>query len=86
MISENATAAEGGQWTLSKIDIRAPVKPNAWPVARLSLVHPKRGPVTDIGTAPGAFDAAFNALARITGSRRSSGPTKCDRSPPPRRL
>jgi hypothetical protein len=34
-------------------------------VARLELIHPERGRVTDIGNAPGAFDAAFNAAANI---------------------
>lgn len=67
MIAGDATAAETEQWTLSRIDIRSSVERDAWPVARLSLHHPRRGPVTDIGTAPGAFDAAFNALAHITG-------------------
>ena len=52
-------------WTVTKIDIRSPVMPSAWPVARLELSHPKRGRVTDIGTAPGAFDAAFVAAGQI---------------------
>ncbi len=40
---------------------------NAWPVARLELDHPVRGRVTDIGKAPGAFDAAFIAAGHILG-------------------
>ena len=52
-------------WQLHRIDIRSPVAANAWPVARLELIHPERGRVTDIGKAPGAFDAAFNAAANI---------------------
>lgn len=52
-------------WELHRIDIRSPVAANAWPVARLELIHPVRGRVTDIGKAPGAFDAAFNAAANI---------------------
>jgi len=52
-------------WELHRIDIRSPVATNAWPVARLELIHPERGRVTDIGKAPGAFDAAFNAAANI---------------------
>ena len=54
-------------WILSKIDIRSPVMPSAWPVARLELYHPTRGRVTDIGTAPRAFDAAFAAASQIIG-------------------
>ncbi|MES2136933.1 MAG: alpha-isopropylmalate synthase regulatory domain-containing protein [Pseudomonadota bacterium] len=40
---------------------------NAWPVARLELEHPTRGRVTDVGTAPGAFDATFIATGHIVG-------------------
>lgn len=54
-------------WHLRRIDIRSPVLKDAWPVARLELEHPERGRVSDIGTAPGAFDAAFVAAARIVG-------------------
>lgn len=55
------------QWRLRRIDIRSPVLKDAWPVARLELDHPTRGRVTDIGTAPGAFDAAFVAASHIVG-------------------
>ena len=54
-------------WQLRRIDIRSPVLKNAWPVARLELEHPTRGRVTDIGSAPGAFDAAFVAASHIVG-------------------
>jgi 2-isopropylmalate synthase len=57
------------QWKLRRIDIRSPVKDGAWPVARIELEHPERGRVTDIGTAPGAFDAAFVAAGQIVGVR-----------------
>ena len=33
-------------WKLSKVDIRAPVSANAWPVARVELEHGERGRVT----------------------------------------
>jgi len=56
-------------WSLRRIDIRSPVLKNAWPVARLELEHPTRGRVTDIGSAPGAFDAAFVAASHIVGVR-----------------
>jgi len=56
-------------WQLRRIDIRSPVKTGAWPVARIELEHPERGRVTDIGTAPGAFDAAFVAASQIVGFR-----------------
>lgn len=59
--------ADDCSWTLSKIDLRSPVMANAWPVARLELIHPVRGRVTDIGKAPGAFDAAFIAAGHILG-------------------
>lgn len=54
-------------WHLRRIDIRSPVLKDAWPVARLELEHPTRGRVTDIGSAPGAFDAAFVAASHIVG-------------------
>jgi 2-isopropylmalate synthase len=54
-------------WTLRRIDIRSPVLKDAWPVARLELDHPARGRVTDIGSAPGAFDAVFVAASHIVG-------------------
>ena len=54
-------------WHLRRIDIRSPVLKGAWPVARIELEHPERGRVTDIGTAPGAFDAAFVAAKQIVG-------------------
>ena len=54
-------------WTLRRIDIRSPVLKDAWPVARIELEHPARGRVTDIGSAPGAFDAAFVAASHIVG-------------------
>ncbi len=56
-------------WRLRRIDIRSPVLKDAWPVARLELEHPERGRVTDIGSAPGAFDAAFVAASHIVGVR-----------------
>ena len=56
-------------WSLRRIDIRSPVVKDAWPVARIELEHPERGRVTDIGTAPGAFDAAFVAASQIVGVR-----------------
>jgi hypothetical protein len=54
-------------WALSRIDIRSPVAPSAWPVARVELVHPVRGRVTDVASAPGAFDAVFAAAGQILG-------------------
>ena len=59
--------SEVREWTLRRIDIRSPVLKDAWPVARIQLDHPTRGPVSDIATAPGAFDAAFAAASQIVG-------------------
>lgn len=53
-------------WRIVKIDLRSPVG-DAWPIARVELEHPERGRVTDIGSAPGAFDAAFTAAGHILG-------------------
>jgi len=61
------TAADVRAWRVRRIDIRSPVSKGAWPVARLELEHPDRGAVTDIGKAPGAFDAAFVAAGHILG-------------------
>jgi 2-isopropylmalate synthase len=54
-------------WTLSKIEIRAPVSATAWPVARVELEHASRGRVTDLASAPGGLDAAFAAVGQIIG-------------------
>jgi|GEM_PF-2344142 len=54
-------------WALSRIDIRSPLGTNVWPVARVELQHPVRGRVTDVASAPGAFDAAFAAASHILG-------------------
>jgi 2-isopropylmalate synthase len=64
---KNVGGPDVRHWHLRRIDIRSPVLKGAWPVARLELEHPTRGRVSDIGTAPGAFDAAFVAAKQITG-------------------
>lgn len=65
--SKPTGATDLRRWTLSRIDIRSPVAPTAWPVARVELVHPTRGRVTDVASAPGAFDAAFAAAGHVLG-------------------
>ena len=69
MATEEAATVDADvrQWQVRRIDIRSPVLKDAWPVARLELEHPVRGRVTDIGKAPGAFDAAFVAAGHIVG-------------------
>jgi 2-isopropylmalate synthase len=69
MANEEAATVDADvrQWHVRRIDIRSPVLKDAWPVARLELEHPVRGRVTDIGKAPGAFDAAFVAAGHIVG-------------------
>ena len=71
MLEERSQSAplDVRDWHLRRIDIRSPVLKDAWPVARVELEHPARGRVTDIGTAPGAFDAAFEAASHIVGVR-----------------
>lgn len=64
---DERAALDVRHWQLRRIDIRSPVLKDAWPVARIELEHPARGRVTDIGTAPGAFDAAFVAAGQIVG-------------------
>jgi LeuA-like protein with dimerisation domain len=63
----SASGPDVRQWSLRRVDIRSPVRPDSWPVVRIELDHPERGKVTDIATAPGAFDAAFLALGQIVG-------------------
>ena len=65
--SSTFAAPDVRHWHLRRIDIRSPVLKDAWPVARIELEHPTRGRVSDIGTAPGAFDAAFVAAGQIVG-------------------
>jgi 2-isopropylmalate synthase len=69
MANEEAATVDADvrEWQVRRIDIRSPVLKDAWPVARLELEHPVRGRVTDIGKAPGAFDAAFVAAGHIVG-------------------
>lgn len=66
-IPDGGGAAGRSPWRLGRVDLRSAVAANAWPVARLELEHPERGRVTDIGSAPGAFDAAFVAASHILG-------------------
>ena len=59
---------EGGvvrPWTLSRLEIRAPVADKAWPLARVELEHGERGRITDLGSAPGALDAIFASISQI---------------------
>lgn len=66
-----ATVGQAGSakplWALHKMDIRAPVTSNSWPVARVELEHCERGRVTDLASAPGALDATFAAISHIIG-------------------
>lgn len=55
------------EWRVGRVDLRSPVSRHAWPIARVELEHDTRGRVTDIGSAPGAFDAAFAAAGQIIG-------------------
>ncbi|HEY5712335.1 MAG TPA: 2-isopropylmalate synthase [Allosphingosinicella sp.] len=54
-------------WSLSRVEIRAPLTVDAMPLARVELEHGTRGRVTDLASAPGALDAAFSAVSRIMG-------------------
>jgi 2-isopropylmalate synthase len=60
-------AGDDKMWTLSRVEIRAPVTPRAQPVARVELEHGSRGRLTDLASAPGALDAAFLAVSQIMG-------------------
>lgn len=59
------TGREANLWTLSRIEIRAPMTAKAEPVARVELEHAARGRVSDVATAPGSLDAAFQAVSHI---------------------
>ncbi len=67
LLSEAQSHRPQALWKLSKLDIRAPVSANAWPVARVELEHGERGRVTDIASAPGALDGAFAAVSQMMG-------------------
>lgn len=60
-------ARELREWSLNRIDVRTSISGKQWPVARVELNHPKRGRVTDICSAPGAFEALFGAASQIIG-------------------
>lgn len=55
------------KWTLTRIDVRTSLSNSQWPVARVELQHDARGRVSDIATAPGAFEAMFMAAGQIVG-------------------
>jgi 2-isopropylmalate synthase len=67
ILASQASGRPQTLWSLSKVEIRAPVSAGAWPVARVELHHGSRGRVTDLASAPGALDAAFTAVGRIIG-------------------
>jgi 2-isopropylmalate synthase len=67
LLAEQQSGVPQRLWKLSRVDIRAPVAPNAWPVARVDLEHGERGRLTDIASAPGALDAAFAAVSQMIG-------------------
>lgn len=67
LIESSDTGQRERLWTLSKVEIRAPVSANAHPMARVELEHGVRGRVTDIASAPGALDAAFKAVSQMIG-------------------
>lgn len=67
ILSRSQGTSDDELWTLSRVEIRAPLASNADPVARVELNHPRRGRVTDIAAAPGAMDAAFLAVSHIIG-------------------
>ena len=69
LLNEQQRGVPQRLWKLSRVDIRAPVAPNAWPVARVDLEHGERGRLTDIASAPGALDAAFAAVSQMIGIR-----------------
>jgi 2-isopropylmalate synthase len=52
-------------WKLNKLEIRSPLAANANPVARVELEHKTRGPIADLAQAPGAMDAAYQAISEI---------------------
>lgn len=57
--------APANLWALSRLEIRAPIAANGQPIARVELDHGERGRVTDLAHAPGALDAAFQAVSQI---------------------
>ncbi len=65
LLSEAHSQRPRELWKLSKVDIRAPVSPTGWPVARVELEHGARGRVTDVASAPGALDGAFAAVSQM---------------------
>jgi 2-isopropylmalate synthase len=67
LLSETRTSRKQAEWKLSKVDIRAAVASDGWPVARVELQHGERGRVTDIASAPGALDGAFAAVSQMIG-------------------
>ena len=67
LLSSVETGRNARPWSLSRVEIRAPMAGKKWPVARVEMEHGERGRVTDIGTAPGALDAAIAAVSHIMG-------------------
>ena len=63
ILAEQETGAP--DWVLSRLEIRSPVAANADPVARVELEHRTRGRISDLASAPGALDAAYQAISQI---------------------
>ena len=55
------------EWSLSRIEVRTSTSGKKWPVAHVELDHMTRGRMSDIATAPGAFEAVFKAASQIVG-------------------
>ncbi len=57
---------DGSGWEMLRVEMRLSVETRLRPFARLTLVHPERGRVCDIGTGSGPFQAVFQAYCSIT--------------------
>lgn len=54
-------------WRVARVDIRSRITPGDDVVARVELIHDKRGRVTDLAIGPGGVEAAMRAIGQVIG-------------------
>lgn len=69
-------------WSLSRLEIRAPLTVDGNGFARVELEHETRGRLCDIGRGSGPVDSIFKAIGQIIGSQAQLCSLTVDYCPP----
>lgn len=64
---KGARASPATPWTVRRVELRFTETARTDSFARIELMHPVRGRVTDVGIGGGPLDAAFDAVQNIVG-------------------